>query len=124
MNKDKIRVNNTEVYERNMNFLNKVKNNVKKLDIKLNESASQKNDKNLVSSKIFSNKKIGLFKCIFRLLDSDLDGKISFLSYRNGIANNNFKSFIQPIIDDMIKNKKSFNESEFINECEVLYNVS
>ena len=75
------------------------------------------------SQDLFKKMKIKSFKKIFNLLDSDEDKMISIycISYNN--LPQKIKAIIQPIINKLKEENCVISEFEFIDYCELIYEV-
>lgn len=73
---------------------------------------------------IYKEKKIKIFKNLFKLLDSDQDGEISIFCIDFRKLSVNMKKLIQPMTYQMKEWGVKYIEEEFIIECEKLYNVN
>lgn len=99
----------------------------------LNRNKELKNEINNMSNKsklsanteeIFQKKKKEVFKYLFKLLDHDEDNMISIYTIDLKKIPDNILNIISPIINDLREYQGSISQNEFIDECQILFDVS
>ena len=76
-----------------------------------------------MTNNIFNHKKEKSFKKIFKMLDGDNDGKISYNCMRVKQLPLNVKKILDPIFLELKNENEVLNESEFIFVCDKYYNT-
>ena len=76
-----------------------------------------------MTNNIFNQKKEKCFKKIFKLLDGDFDGKISYTYINLKQLPLNIKKILDPIFLELKNRNEVLNENEFIFVCDKYYNT-
>lgn len=76
-----------------------------------------------MTNNIFNHKKEKSFKKLFKLLDGDNDGKISYNCMRLKQLPLSVKKILEPIFVELKNENEVLNESEFIFVCDKYYNT-
>ena len=76
-----------------------------------------------MTNNIFNHKKEKSFKKLFKILDGDNDGKISYNCMRVKKLPLNVKKILEPIFVELKNENEVLNESEFIFVCDKYYNT-
>lgn len=76
-----------------------------------------------MTNNIFNHKKEKSFKKLFKMLDGDNDGKISYNCMRVKQLPLNVKKILEPIFVELKNENEVLNESEFIFVCDKYYNT-
>lgn len=108
-------------------YAEKYKDNQYKRDNKMkHEILDMSNMKKISdnSNEILQRKKNEIFKSIFRCFDVDEDGLISIFTIDCKKIPNDIYQIIKPIIEELKEYQGSITENEFVNECNILFDVS
>ena len=108
-------------------YAEKYKDNQYKRDNKMkHEILDMSNMKKMSdnSNEILQRKKNEIFKRIFRCFDVDEDGLISIFTIDTKKIPNDIYQIIKPIIEELKEYQGSITENEFVNECNILFDVS
>ena len=108
-------------------YAEKYKDNQYKRDNKMkHEILDMSNMKKISdnSNEILQRKKNEIFKSIFRCFDVDEDGLISIFTIDSKKIPSDIYQIIKPIIEELKEYQGSITESEFVNECNILFDVS
>ena len=118
--RNKKRINSLDYCNRMYNYNNKYKENKKKLENtyynNLFKSEKNKNSENIIKKRNLNN-----FKMVFKILDSDLDGIISYKKINTKIPDN-LNNIIYPFIDYVKSVEDEINEIDFLIIFEEFYN--
>ena len=76
-----------------------------------------------MTNNLYNQKKEKCFKKLFRLLDGDNDGKISYNCMSTKYLPVTIKQILEPIFLELKVENEVLNESEFIFVCEKFYNI-
>ncbi len=76
-----------------------------------------------MTNNIYNQKKEKCFKKIFRLLDGDNDGKISYNCISIKHLQEILQNILEPIFLELKVENEVLNETEFIFVCEQFFNV-
>ena len=108
-------------------YAEKYKDNQYKRDNKMkHEILNMSNMKKISdnSNEILQRKKNEIFKNIFRCFDVDEDGLISIFTIDSKKIPSDIYQIIKPIIEELKEYQGSITENEFVNECNLLFEVS
>ena len=118
--RNKKRINSLDYCNRMYNYNNKYKENKKKLENNFYNNLF-KSEKNKKSESIIKKRNLNNFKLVFKILDSDLDGVISYKKINSKIPEN-LNNIIFPFIDYIKNVEDEINEIDFLIIFEEFYN--
>ena len=125
-NIEKCEYNKCDIYELNYNYANKY-------NLKRKELLSKENALNVANSKpkllknnktIYDNMKNEAMSNLYRILDSDMDDKISAYSINLKTLNKRTISILNPILKELKEENESLNSVEFMLAINHLFDVS